>query len=117
MMNAARFAAIKPGAFFVNAARPMLVDEAALADALGTSRIAGAALDVGTAPGMMPPVALATLPGVIATPHLGGLTPQATQAQALETVEQVRAVLAGRMPHNALNPEQATRLSRFRGEE
>lgn len=114
LMNAARFAAMKPTAFFVNVARPMLVDEDALAAALEAGRIAGAALDVGSAPEMMPPVALGRRPDVIATPHIGGLTPQATQAQALETVEQVRAVLAGRMPHNALNPEQATRLARFR---
>ena len=105
---------MKPTAYFVNVARPMLVDEAALAEALKSGRIAGAALDVGSAPEMMPPTELGRLPNVIATPHIGGVTPQATQSQALETVEQVRAVLAGRMPHNALNPEQATRLARLR---
>jgi D-3-phosphoglycerate dehydrogenase / 2-oxoglutarate reductase len=114
LMNAARFAAMKPTAFFVNVSRPVLVDEDALAAALKSGRIAGAALDVGSAPEMMPPVALGRRPDVIATPHIGGLTPQATQAQAMETVEQVRAVLAGRMPQNALNPEHATRLARFR---
>ena len=77
-------------------------------------RIAGAALDVGSDPGMMPPSELAALPNVVATPHIGGLTPEATSAQALETVEQVRAVLAGELPHNALNPERAERLARFR---
>lgn len=114
LMNAARFAAMRPTAFFVNAARPSLVDEAALAQALQDGRIAGAALDVGSAPEMMPPPALARLPTVIATPHIGGLTPQATQAQAMQTVEQARAVLAGRMPENALNARHATRLARFR---
>ncbi len=114
LMNAERFAAMKPSAFFVNVARPMLVDEAALAEALRAGRIAGAALDVGTGPEMMPPPALTALPNVIATPHAGGLTPQATQSQAMETVEQVRAVLSGRMPHNALNADDATRLARFR---
>ena len=115
LMNADRFAAMKRTAFFVNVSRPMLVDEHALAAALASGRIAGAALDVGSAPEMLPPVALGRLPNVIATPHIGGLTPQATQAQALETVEQARAVLDGRMPHNALNPEHATRLGRLRG--
>ena len=113
-MNAARFAAMRPTAFFVNAARPSLVDEAALAQALETGQIAGAALDVGSGAEMMPPPALGRLPNVIATPHIGGLTPAATAAQAMQTVEQVRAVLAGRMPENALNPEHATRLARFR---
>ena len=115
LMNVARFAAMKPTAYFVNVSRPMLVDEEALASALRSGRIAGAALDVGSAPEMMPPVALGRLPNVVATPHIGGLTPEATQAQAMETVEQVRAVLAGRLPNNALNPAHATRLARFRG--
>ncbi len=114
MMNATRFAAMRPTAFFINVARSMLVDEAALADALAAGRIAGAALDVGSAPEMMPPVDLARMPTVIATPHIGGLTPAATGAQAMQTVEQARAVLAGHMPENALNPEQATRLKRVR---
>ncbi len=113
MMDAARFAAMKPSAFFVNVARPMLVDEAALAEALAQGRIAGAALDVGSGAEMMPPVELGRLPTVIATPHIGGLTPAATGAQAMQTVEQARAVLAGRMPANALNAEHASRLSRF----
>ncbi len=114
LMNAARFAAMKRTGLFVNAARPMLVDEAALAQALQAGTIAGAALDVGSAPEMMPPPALARLPNVIATPHIGGLTPAATGAQAMQTVDQARAVLAGQMPENALNPEHATRLARLR---
>ena len=113
LMNADAFARMKRSAFFVNVARPLLVDEAALEAALAGGRIAGAALDVGSGPAMTPPSALARLPNVIATPHIGGLTPAATQAQALETVEQARAVLAGRMPHNALNPEHAHRFARF----
>ena len=114
LMNAEAFARMKSSAVFINVSRPLLVDEDALHAALVEERIAGAALDVGSAPGMMPPSELAALPNVIATPHVGGLTPAATAAQALETVEQVRAVLAGRMPHNALNPERADRLARFR---
>ncbi len=114
-MDAAAFARMKPGAFFINVSRPLLVDEAALRAALVEGRIAGAAIDVGSALEMMPPPALAALSNVIATPHIGGLTPAATAAQAAETVEQARAVLAGRMPHNALNPEHAQRLTRFAG--
>ena len=50
------------------------------------------------------------LPGVVATPHLGGLTPEASDAQALSSVDQVRAILDGRMPPRAVNPESAERL-------
>ena len=46
LMNAARFAAVKPGAVFLNAARGGLVDEAALLNALDGGRLSGAALDV-----------------------------------------------------------------------
>lgn len=53
---------------------------------------------------------LARRPGVIATPHLGGLTPENADAQATSSVEQVRAILAGIMPPRAVNPEQAGRL-------
>ncbi len=114
LMDADAFARMKPSAFFINVSRPLPVDEAALRAALVDGQIAGAALDVGSAPEMMPPPALAMLPNVIATPHIGGLTPLATQSQALETVEQVRDVLSGKMPYNALNPEHARRLARFR---
>ncbi len=68
LMNAARFAGMKPTAYFVNVSRPMLVDEEALASALRFGQIAGAALDVGSAAEMMPPVVLGRLPNVVATP-------------------------------------------------
>ena len=114
MMNDQAFAKMKPGAFFVNASRGNLVDEAALLRALDDGRIAGCALDVGRAPDQMPSPALARHPKVIATPHIGGLTPQATEHQALETVAQVAEILKGRAPKGAVNAEQATRLARLK---
>ena len=92
-------------AVFINLSRGNLVDEAALAAALAESRIAGAAMDVGRAPDQMPSPALARLPNVVATPHIGGLTPQAIEGQALETVSQVEAILAGDVPRGAVNAE------------
>jgi D-3-phosphoglycerate dehydrogenase len=67
-------------------------------------------LDVGSAADQMPSIELARHPRVIATPHVGGLTPQAIAHQALETVEQTRHILQGRMPHGAVNPAHASRL-------
>lgn len=113
LMDEAAFARMKPTAYFINAARGNLVAEPALEAALRAGRIAGAAMDVGRAPDQMPSPRLAKLPNVIATPHIGGLTPEATEAQALETVEQVGALLSGRMPRNAVNAERAARLARL----
>ena len=87
------------------------MDEAALLHALDTGVLAGAALDVGRAPDQMPSPALARHPRVIATPHVGGLTPQAIAHQALETVDQTAAILQSHMPPGAVNPDQAWRCS------
>jgi len=110
LMNAEAFARMRPEAFFINASRGNLVDDPALAEALRAKRIAGAALDVGRASDQMPAPHLARLANVVATPHIGGLTPAAIQAQAMETVEQVKAIVEGRTPHNAVNLPHARRL-------
>lgn len=114
LMNAERFAAMRPSACFVNASRGELVDEAALLAALDSGHLGGCALDVGMASDQMPSPALAGHPRVIATPHVGGLTPPAIEHQALETVEQLRALLCGEMPAGAVNSAQATRIARWR---
>jgi D-3-phosphoglycerate dehydrogenase len=109
LMDEAAFARMRPAAFFINVSRGGLVDEAALEAALREGRIAGAALDVGRAPDQMPSPALAALPNVVATPHVGGLTPPAISAQALETVRQVEVILRGQAPAGAVNEEAWTR--------
>ncbi len=105
LMDAAAFARMRLGAYFINASRGNLVDEAALAAALRSGHLGGAAIDVGRAPDQMPWPGLAALPNVLATPHIGGLTPPAIAAQALETVSQVAAILKGDVPHGAVNAE------------
>ena len=100
---------MQPHAFFINLSRGNLVDEQALAEALRENRIAGAAMDVGRAPDQMPTPELARLPNVIATPHIGGLTPQAIEHQAQETVRQVAAIIEGEAPVGAVNAEHWTR--------
>jgi D-3-phosphoglycerate dehydrogenase / 2-oxoglutarate reductase len=114
LMNAEAFAAMKPTAYFINLSRGNLVDEAALAEALEAKRIAGAALDVGRAADQMPSLALARRPDVTATPHTAGLTPDAAEHQAFDTVRQVEALLAGRIPDGATNAAEAKRLERLR---
>jgi len=114
LMNEAAFARMKRTAFFINMSRGNLVDEAALARVLDERRIAGAAMDVGRAQDQMPSLALASRPDVIATPHAAGLTPQAIEHQAFDTVNQVAELVAGRIPPHAVNADVATRLARLR---
>jgi D-3-phosphoglycerate dehydrogenase / 2-oxoglutarate reductase len=114
LMNAEAFAQMRPSAYFINLSRGNLVDEAALARALDEKRISGAALDVGRAQDQMPSLALARRSDVIATPHTAGLTPDAAEHQAFDTVNQVKDLIAGRMPQGAANPEAARRLSRLK---
>lgn len=115
LMNATRFDQMKKTAFFINLSRGNLVDEAALARALDHKRIAGAAMDVGRAQDQMPSLELARRADVIATPHAAGLTPEAIEHQAFDTVRQVAEIVAGRVPAGAVNLEQASRLARFKG--
>jgi D-3-phosphoglycerate dehydrogenase len=109
LIGRAAFTRMQPHAFFINLSRGNLVDEPALAEALRDNRIAGAAMDVGRAPDQMPTPELARLSNVIATPHIGGLTPQAIEHQALETVRQVASILKGEAPAGAVNAERWSR--------
>ena len=113
LMDDAAFGHMRPDAYFINLSRGNLVDEAALLRALDEKRIAGAALDVGRAPDQMPSLALARRHDVIATPHTAGLTPQAIEHQAFDTVNQVREIVAGRLPPGAVNVDAAHRFSAF----
>jgi D-3-phosphoglycerate dehydrogenase / 2-oxoglutarate reductase len=114
LMDAKAFVRMKRTAFFINLSRGNLVDEVALARALDEKRIAGAAMDVGRAQDQMPTASLAARHDVIATPHIAGLTPDAIEHQALETVRQVAELVAGRVPQGAVNAASATRLDRLK---
>jgi D-3-phosphoglycerate dehydrogenase len=109
LIGQAALARMQPHASFINLSRGNLVDEVALSAALRDKRIAGAAMDVGRALDQMPTPELARLPNVIATPHIGGLTPPAIESQSLETVRQVEKIIAGEVPVGAVNAANWTR--------
>jgi len=109
LMDCKKFRLMKKSAFFINPSRGNLVHEADLIEALQNGTILGAALDVGRASDQMPSIEVANLPNVIATPHIGGLTPPAILAQALDTVNQVKEISIGLVPHGALNAGEWSR--------
>jgi D-3-phosphoglycerate dehydrogenase / 2-oxoglutarate reductase len=109
LIGQAALARMRTDAFFINLSRGNLVDEAALMAALRENRIAGAALDVGRALDQMPTLEMAKLPNVIATPHIGGLTPPAIESQSSETVRQVAAIVNDEVPAGAVNADRWTR--------
>ncbi len=110
LIDADALSKMRPGTMLVNVSRGELLDEGAVAVALDAGHLGGLAMDVGQAPDQRPSPELARRPGVVATPHLGGLTPENADAQAHSSVEQVAAILAGEVPPRSVNADAASRL-------
>jgi D-3-phosphoglycerate dehydrogenase len=102
MFNAAAFAKMKRGARLINCARGELIDEAALADALKSGQLSGAAVDTFAQepPKNSPLIGLANL---IATPHIAGSTAEAQEEVGTAVAQQVRDYLADGVIRNAVN--------------
>ena len=115
LLGRAQLEATKPGAFVLNVARGGIVDESALADALASGHLAGAAVDVYSAEPMTADNPLRSAPNLVLTPHLGASTAEAQDRVGLEMAEQVLMALSGVTPPYAVNapavaPETAPRL-------
>jgi D-3-phosphoglycerate dehydrogenase len=110
LIDARALSLMRPGTMLVNVSRGELLEEVAVAAALDSGHLGGLAMDVGRAADQRPSPELALRAGVVATPHLGGLTPDNADAQALSSVEQMRAMLDGVVPPRAVNADKAHRL-------
>jgi (S)-sulfolactate dehydrogenase len=93
LFSAARIAAMKPGAVLINTARGGIVDEAALAEALKSGRLGGAAIDVfGTEP--LPVSAhFQNCPNLVLTPHIAGVTAEANERVSFLIAQKVLEAL------------------------
>jgi D-3-phosphoglycerate dehydrogenase / 2-oxoglutarate reductase len=93
LIGAEQLARMKPGAVVVNAARGGVIDEAALAEALRSGRLGGAALDVYAEEPLPRDHPLRSVPNAVLTPHLGAATEEAQLNVAVEIASAVRAAL------------------------
>ena len=103
LIDAQAISKMKKGAFLVNAARGPLVDEAALARALKSGRIGGAALDVLEGEPPDPESAIFGAPNLILTPHMAGSTHECLEAIATWAGADIARVLSGKKPRYPVN--------------
>ncbi len=107
ILNKEALAKAKPGVRIINCARGGLVDEAALAEAIKSGHVAGAAFDVfEVEPAKESP--LFGLPNVVCTPHLGASTTEAQENVALQVAEQMADYLVKGAVSNAINMPSIT---------
>jgi D-3-phosphoglycerate dehydrogenase / 2-oxoglutarate reductase len=85
---------MKNGVRLISVAGTGMIDESALLEALNSGKVGGAAIDVGIPDGGQPG-ALSTHPGVIATPHIGGMTTEANARASVDIAQEVLAALRG----------------------
>jgi glyoxylate reductase len=102
LLSRERLARMRPGAIVVNTARGPVVDDAALAEALASGRVAAAGLDVFPDEPRVPAAYLG-LENVVLTPHLGSGTRETRAAMARMVLEEVHRVARGEPPHHPVN--------------
>jgi phosphoglycerate dehydrogenase-like enzyme len=104
LMNAERFAQMKPTAILVNVARGPIVEQAALSDALSSGRLRYAATDVFEQEPPDPDNPLFSLGNIIVAPHALGWTEESAMGIGTSVIESVLAVREGRVPATLANP-------------
>jgi D-3-phosphoglycerate dehydrogenase len=105
MISAARLAAMKPGAVYVNTARAALHDLDALTDALASGRLAAAALDHFEGEDLAVDHPLVGMSNVVLTPHIGGATYDTEANHTMLMATGLEALARGEVPSNLANPE------------
>ncbi len=119
LIGAAELARMRKGARVVNVGRGGIIDESALAAAVASGHLAGAAVDVFTTEPPPPDHPLLREPGVLVTPHLGASTVEAQVSVATDVADQIVSVLQGGSARWAVNapqlgPEELAELEPYR---
>jgi D-3-phosphoglycerate dehydrogenase len=105
LMSDKRFAALRPGAVYINAARAALHDLDALTEALASGHVAAAGLDHFEGEALATDHPLTGLRNVVLTPHIGGATYDTEANHTLAMAEGLAALVRGEAPANLVNPE------------
>lgn len=110
LIGAPEFRRMKRGAILINTARGGVIDQHALASALKSGRLGGAALDVTDPEPIRRDDPLLRLENVVITPHIGSASYAARQRMAALAVENMLAVFDGKKPPMCANPSVRLRL-------
>lgn len=98
-------AKMKQGALLINVSRGPVTDESALIEALASGHLGGAAIDVFSEQPLAPDHAFFSLPNVILTPHMAGITEESMLRMGQGVVAETKRILAGKKPEHFCNPE------------
>lgn len=104
MIGAAEFRRMKPGSILINTARGPIVDQKALVHALKSGRLGGAGLDVTDPEPIRRGDPLLRFPNVVITPHIGSASRATRERMAAMAVDNILAVMDGRVPRWCANP-------------
>jgi phosphoglycerate dehydrogenase-like enzyme len=104
LIDASALASMKRGGYLINTSRGGLVDEEALADAVRSGHLAGAAVDVLRIQGSRTPSPLIGVPGIIVTPHMATFTRESMDRVAMSVARSIVSVLQGHRPEGVVNP-------------
>lgn len=104
MINAARLACLKPGAYLINTSRGSVVDETALVASLKSGRLGGAAMDVFDPEPPLSTNPLLRMENVIVTPHFCAMTEESLYNMGVAVAQGVRDGLAGHKPQFLVDP-------------
>jgi D-3-phosphoglycerate dehydrogenase len=96
---------VKPSCRIINTSRGAVIDEAALAQALSSGSLAGAALDVFEVEPLPADHSLIKAPNTLLTPHISSSTQEALENMSLQAAQGVLDVLHGKTPQFIVNPE------------